>query len=199
MMSSGDNKKCPFSGDKSDSIDRRDFLNGVAISAAASALPFAAEAQQTPGTQDTQGYYPPAQHGLRGSHPGSFETAHSLRDGDFWKSAKPPQDSHAVYDLVVVGAGTSGLSAGYFFRQKKPNAKILILDNHDDFGGHAKRNEYNLNGRIELLNGGTELIDSPRPYSAVAAGVLQDLGINPVALTKQDDHNELYKGLSPST
>jgi spermidine dehydrogenase len=192
---SGDDKKCPFS----DNIDRRDFLNGVAVGAAALTVPGIAEAQVTPGTQDTPGYYPPAQHGLRGSHPGAFETAHSLRDGDFWKSAKPPQDSHAVYDLVVVGAGISGLSAAYFFRQKKPNAKILILDNHDDFGGHAKRNEYNLNGRIELLNGGTELIDSPRPYSKVAAGLLSELGIDPVKLTAQDDRDTLYKGLAPST
>jgi spermidine dehydrogenase len=190
-----DNKKCPFSN----GIVRRDFLNGVAVGAAASLLPFSAEAQATPGTQDTPGYYPPAQHGLRGSHPGSFETAHSLRDGDFWKSAKTPDDTHAIYDLVVVGAGISGLSAAYFFRQKKPNAKILILDNHDDFGGHAKRNEYNLNGRTELLNGGTELIDSPRPYSKVASGLLTELGIDPTTLTKQDDRNELYKGLAPST
>jgi spermidine dehydrogenase len=192
---SDDARKCPFSGN----IDRRDFLNGVAVGAAALAMPGMAEAQQTPGTQDTPGYYPPAQHGLRGSHPGSFETAHSLRDGTFWDHAKKPEDSHAVYDLVVVGAGISGLSAAYFFRQKKPNAKILILDNHDDFGGHAKRNEYDLNGRIELLNGGTELIDSPRPYSKIAAGVLTDLGIDPVALTKQCDRNDLYKGLASST
>ncbi|HEY5339137.1 MAG TPA: NAD(P)-binding protein, partial [Rhizomicrobium sp.] len=192
-------KACPFSGDKRDGIDRRDFLNGVAVGAAALAMPGIAEAQVTPGTQDTPGYYPPAQHGLRGSHPGSFETAHSLRDGAFWQSAKKPEDSHAIYDLVVVGAGISGLSAAYFFKQAKPNAKILILDNHDDFGGHAKRNEYNLNGRIELLNGGTELIDSPRPYSKVAAGLLADLGIDPVKLTAQDDRDTLYKGLAPST
>jgi spermidine dehydrogenase len=188
-------KKCPFS----DGVDRRDFLNGVAVTAASLAFAREAEAQATPGTQDTPGYYPPAQHGLRGSHPGAFETAHSLRDGTFWDHAQKPEDTHAIYDLVVVGAGISGLSAAYFFRQKKPNAKILILDNHDDFGGHAKRNEYNLNGRLELLNGGTELIDSPRPYSKVAAGVLTDLGIDPVALTKQCDRDELYKDLAPST
>jgi spermidine dehydrogenase len=192
-----DGKKCPFG--KNDGVDRRDFLNGVAISAAASLLPFGADAQQTPGPQDTPGYYPPAQHGLRGSHPGAFETAHDLRDGTFWQSAKKPEDSHAVYDLVVVGAGISGLSAAYFFRQKKPNAKILILDNHDDFGGHAKRNEYNLNGRIELLNGGTELIDSPRPYSKVAAGLLTDLGIDPVKLAAQCTKDDVYKGLAPAT
>jgi spermidine dehydrogenase len=189
-----DEKKCPFSG----GIDRRDFLNGVAVSAASLALAREAKAQATPGTQDMPGYYPPAQHNLRGSHPGSFETAHSLRDGTFWDHAKKPEDTHPIYDLVVVGAGISGLSAAYFFKQAKPNAKILILDNHDDFGGHAKRNEYNLNGRMELLNGGTELIDSPRPYSKVAAGLLADLGIDPVKLTKECDREDTYKGLLPA-
>jgi spermidine dehydrogenase len=195
---SSDSKKCPFSG-KDDGIDRRDFLNGVAIASAASFLPFGAEAQQTPGTQNTPGYYPPEQHGLRGSHPGAFETAHNLRDGTFWQSAKKPEDDHAVYDLVVVGAGISGLSAAYFFRQKKPNAKILILDNHDDFGGHAKRNEYHLNGKLALMNGGTMLIDSPHPYSPVAAGLIKDLGIDPAGFAKADYHYDVYKGLSHST
>ncbi|HEY8948415.1 MAG TPA: NAD(P)-binding protein [Rhizomicrobium sp.] len=189
-----DSKKCPFSG----GIDRRDFLNGVAVTAASLAMMREAQAQATPGVQDDPGYYPPLQHNLRGSHPGSFENAHALRDGTFWDRAKKPEDTHAIYDLVVVGAGISGLSAAYFFRKAKPNAKILILDNHDDFGGHAKRNEYNLNGRTELLNGGTELIDSPRPYSKVAAGLLADLGIGPVKLTEECDRDETYKGLSPS-
>jgi spermidine dehydrogenase len=192
---SSDIKKCPFSDD----IDRRDFLNGVAVSAAALAMASKAEAQQTPGTQDTPGYYPPGQHGLRGSHPGSFETAHSLRDGTFWQHARTPEDTHPIYDLVVVGAGISGLSAAYFFRQKKPDAKILILDNHDDFGGHAKRNEYHLNGRLELMNGGTMLIDSPHPYSAVAAGLIKTLGIEPAAFAKKDYHYDVYKGLTFST
>src|ERR1700722_10415269 len=120
-------------------IDRRDFLNGVAITTAAISLAGAGAANASvPLPQDQPGYYPPELHGLRGSHPGSFETAHSLRDGTFWKTAKKPEDAKIVYDLVVVGAGISGLSAAYFFRKAKPNARILILDNHDDFGGHAK-------------------------------------------------------------
>ncbi len=180
-------------------IDRRDFLNGVAVSAATLAMMSKAEAQATPGNQDMPGYYPPLSHGLRGSHPGSFEAAHALRDGSFWDHAKKPEDTHALYDLVVVGGGISGLSAAYFFRQAKPDAKILILENHDDFGGHAKRNEYDLNGRMELLNGGTQLIDSPRPYSKVAAGLLTALGIQPAALAKACDKPEVYKGLASST
>ncbi len=182
-------------------IHRRDFLNGAAMTAATvSATLLADPSLAAPAAaQDGSGYYPPALHGIRGSHPGAFETAHSVRDGTFWQSAEAMHDTDGVYDLVVVGAGISGLAAAHFYRTAKPNAKILILDNHDDFGGHARRNEYHLNGRLELLNGGTELIDSPRPYSAVAAGLLKTLGIDPVALAKASDKPEIYAGLGPAS
>ena len=182
-------------------IDRRDFLQGMAVGAGAisGGLATSADAAGAALTQDQPGYYPPLLNGLRGSHPGSFETAHSLRDGAFWDRAEKPEDSHAVYDLIVVGAGISGLSAAYFFRAAKPNARILILDNHDDFGGHAKRNEFQLGGHQELLNGGTQLIDSPRPYSPAAAGLLKQLGIEPAPFAKKYDKPDIYKGLAPAT
>jgi spermidine dehydrogenase len=118
---------------------------------------------------------------MRGSHPGSFEAAHALRDGTFPKAGARPIDTGENYELVVVGGGISGLAAAYFYRAAAgPDARILILDNHDDFGGHAKRNEFELDGKIQLINGGTAGIDSPRPYSAVAAGLLRTLGIDPM-------------------
>jgi spermidine dehydrogenase len=124
-----------------------------------------------------------------------------VRDGTFWQTAQMPHDTDRVYDVVIVGAGISGLSAAHFYRAARPDSRILVLDNHDDFGGHAKRNEFRLSGRLELLNGGTELIDSPRPYSAVAAGLLKQLGINPVALAEASDRPEVYRslGLGPAT
>jgi spermidine dehydrogenase len=162
-------------------IPRRDFLNGVLMTGAAAtlgALPTGAQAAP----QDDAGYYPPRLNGMRGSHPGSFEAAHSLRDGTFWDRAPKPAGPELDFDLVIVGAGISGLSAAYFARQARPDIKILILDNHDDFGGHAKRNEFQLGKRMGLINGGTLEIDSPRPYSAVADGLMKALGIDPPAL-----------------
>ena len=179
-------------------IDRRDFLNGVAVgigALGAVGLGGAAQAQAASGGQDAIGYYPPSLQGLRGSHPGSFETAHALRDGAFWDQAPPAEDTDQPYDLVVVGGGISGLSAAYFYRAARPGARILILDNHDDFGGHAKRNEFMLDGKLALLNGGTLEIDSPRPYSAVASGLLSALGVDPVALAKACDRPTVQDGL----
>ena len=179
-------------------ITRRDFMNGAAMVIGAAMLPHASASGATnlPEPQNDPGYDPPGKTGLRGSHPGSFEIAHSLRDGTFWESAGRPVESPETYDLVIVGGGISGLAAAYFFREKAGNsARILILENHDDFGGHAKRNEFHLGGKLQLLNGGTLLIDSPTPYSPVADGLLKKLGIDPPQFEARYTDHKLYRSL----
>jgi spermidine dehydrogenase len=182
-------------------ITRRDFLNGIAIGAAAAASspllaasldPTAPGAGPLPAAaQDAAGYYPPLLTGMRGSHPGSFEDAHALRDG---RPVPTPTDTGEDYDLIVVGGGISGLAAAHFYlAQTSPKSRILILENHDDFGGHAKRNEFNLGGHLNLLNGGTLEIDSPRPYGPVAAGLLTTLGIDVAKLARATEDPQFYK------
>jgi spermidine dehydrogenase len=161
-------------------ITRRDFLQGAALGLTAPLLPLLGAPTSWAGDVDTgaqaaAGYYPPALTGLRGSHAGAFETAHALRDGRRWDR---PRETHEHYDLVVVGAGISGLSAAHFYLAHSPAARILILDNHDDFGGHARRNEFHIDGRLQLMNGGTLSIESPKPYSSVADGLLKSVGID---------------------
>ena len=179
-------------------ITRRDFMNGAAMAIGAAMLPsgrgFDAGSPLEP--QNQPGYDPPVKTGLRGSHPGAFETAHSLRDGTFWESVGTPIDSHEAYDLVIVGGGISGLAAAYFFRQRAGNStRILILENHDDFGGHAKRNEFHMSGKLQVLNGGTFLIDSPTPYSPIADGLLKKLGIDPPQFEARFTDHKLYPSL----
>ncbi len=177
-------------------IARRDFLQGAAIGVTltglAPELARAAEAE----AQNGPGYYPPTRLGMRGSHPGAFEAAHAVRDGDFWSGATGLNDTNEEYDLVVAGGGISGLSAAYFYRAARPRAKILIIENHDDFGGHAKRNEFHVNGRMELINGGTYEISSPYPYSKVASGLITALGIEPAALEKECRDRSAYAKLA---
>jgi len=164
------------------SITRRDFLDGVAIAFGATVLPAGCRTGEPDvpfAPERDPRYYPPALTGLRGSHPGSFEVAHQLRDGTLWETVGSPRDTGERYDLVVLGAGISGLSAAHFYRKMHGDApRILVLDNHDDIGGHAKRNEFTVGDRRLIGYGGTESIESPAQYSAVAKGVLADLGID---------------------
>jgi spermidine dehydrogenase len=176
-------------------ITRRDFLNGVAVTAAAALVPPHLFGQGETIPQDSPDYYPPALTGLRGSHPGSFDAAHALRDGTFWDSAGTPQDTGETFDLIIVGGGISGLAAAHFYRKSAgANARILILDNHDDFGGHAKRNEFRVGNAFRLGFGGTFSIESPAPYSQVARGVIEELGIDVASYPKYHDR-KLYGSL----
>ena len=156
-------------------ISRRDFLNGTQIAIGAAALsPLLNACAPTP-YEFALGanYYPPAKTGLRGSHDGSWETMHARAAGQEWETSK--LNEH--YDLVVVGGGISGLSAAYFYKKENPDGRILILDNHDDFGGHAKRNEFQINGETRIGYGGTESIDTPSHYTPEAIGLIKDIGI----------------------
>ena len=169
-------------------ISRRDFLNGVALTIGAGLTP-AAQIAAEPAR------YPPALTGLRGQHPGSFEVAHEIgRAGKRYSI-----DDLAVeeaYDLVVVGGGISGLAAAWFFRRAAgADARILVLDNHDDFGGHAKRNEFTLDGRLIIGYGGSQSIQSPRTlYSDVAKSLLSELGVEAARFERAFDRN-LYPSL----
>jgi spermidine dehydrogenase len=164
----------------SDKITRRDFVNGVALGTAALGLtPFDVLARQRrPALPGEHADYPPGLTGMRGSHPGSFETAHAVARGG--RRFTPPKPrTGPLYDLVVVGGGISGLAAAKFYRDRRGEpCRILVLDNHDDFGGHARRNEFTVDDRTLLCYGGSQTIDSPLKYSPVARQLLEDIAID---------------------
>jgi spermidine dehydrogenase len=180
-------------------ITRRDFVGGVGAVVGGSLVgPGCILANE--GTANSSGadeYYPPALTGMRGSHAGSFEAAHALRDGKNWAGAT---DTDEHYDLVVVGGGLSGLSAAYFFLTSAgPGARVLVLDNHDDFGGHAKRNEMIYRGRTLMMNGGTSYFESVHQYSAVARTLLAAVGIDvDSAIARSDEGMGFYRSLGLS-
>ncbi len=168
-------------------ITRRDFIHdtGITVLGLAMPLPGLAVAQDG-GTL----YYPPTLTGLRGSHPGSFEVAHALaREGRRFEN---PRALDEQYDLVVVGGGMSGLAAAYFHRKLHgAQSRILILDNHDDFGGHAKRNEFNQGGPMRLAWGGTVNLEYPM-FSGVVNELLRELGVDIPRLRKDFSFNWLW-------
>jgi spermidine dehydrogenase len=140
--------------------------------------------------------YPPGLQGLRGNHDGSQQYPHMLRDGQAVPGMAARHETGEQYDLVVVGAGISGLSAAYFYRKRFGlDARILVLDNHDDFGGHARRNEFDVDGRTLLSYGGTQAIDSPGTYRPVAMSLLRELGVDIDRLARRY-HRNAYRGLT---
>ncbi len=188
-------------------ITRRDFLNGVATSVGTALIggtvashAFSAETLLAAAAFDdffpekAADYYPPARMGMRGNHDGTFTFAHLLRDGEKWEDLGKAVSADESYDLVIVGAGISGLAAAYFYRlHAGRDARILLLDNHDDFGGHAKRNEFQAGGRMLLAYGGTQSIESPGKYSEVARTLLQNIGVRVERFNQAYDQNRYSK------
>ena len=183
-------------------ITRRDFLNGFGIAIGggfalsnhewlnAFGLP-----QSPLAAEKNPNYYPPTLTGMRGTTDATMQAGHALRDGRDWGRATADSET---YDLIVVGGGISGLSAAYFFRKMAgPKARVLIIENHDDFGGHARRNEYYAGGRMILGYGGTQSIAGPKLYSRESMGLLRELGVDVEKFYKYFDQNfERSQGLS---
>ena len=170
-------------------ITRRDFLNGVSICLAGATVigPKTVIAKAEPLSSSLSSYYPPALTGIRGNHDGAFETSHNLA----WHGKKPASynELDEEYDLIVVGAGISGLAAALFYQQKAgKGARILLLDNHDEFGGHARRNEFYSQNKMLLGPGGSGNFQDSHLYSPQSKQLISDLGF---------DINKIRKAMAP--
>src|SRR5262245_22506222 len=176
-------------------ISRRDFVHDVGLAGLGLALPWPSFATSPAGDAP---YYPPTLTGLRGSHAGAFEVAHALaREGRHFDD---PRLLDETWDLVVVGGGISGLASAFYYRKLHgADARVLILDNHDDFGGHAKRNEFHQGGPMRLAWGGTVNLEYPK-YSEVALAFIRELGVDIDRLRRDYSFNWLgnQHGLAPS-
>ena len=171
-------------------ITRREFIDGVASTVLATSA-FRARA-----SSPAIGPYPPSLTGFRGSRDADLEVAHEMRDGAHYRIEDFPVTEEV--DCAIVGAGIAGLTAAYTVRQGLPKGRILILDNHDDFGGHARRNEFTVDGRLLIGYGGSESIQSPdSQWSPTALRLLSQLGVD-VRRFQRAIATSLYPGLGLS-
>jgi spermidine dehydrogenase len=172
-------------------ITRRDFLDGAACALVAGMAPRPGLALES-GTP-----YPPGRTGYLGSRPQDFAVAHGVRDGRRYSlDSQPVTERH---DYIVIGSGIGGLACAHYLHQARPKASILILDNHDEFGGHARRNEFNVGGRLLLGYGGSESLEGiRRRWSRVARDCVASIGVD-VDRLERAFNTGLYPGLGLSS
>ncbi len=156
-------------------ITRRDFLDGVALGVAgAAALAHGGAAIGAPVSRSM----PAAD--FAGQSLRAAAALHARRDG-----APPPvvpaflPDGETA-DLVVVGAGISGLTAAHLYRQHAGRpVRVLLLDALPELGGHALRNEFVASNGSRIIGyGGSEALDSPSLWSPAAHALIRGIGID---------------------
>ncbi len=150
-------------------ITRRDFLQGTALAVGSTAAARAA----APTAVATAG-------GFSGQTDALNATAHALRDDPArWRNTVAERDE-GVEDLVVVGAGISGLAGAHLYQRHAGRpVRMLVLDALDEVGGHARRNEFvSRSGRRLIGYGGSQSLDTPSFFSPAVSGLLQDIGID---------------------
>ena len=142
-------------------ITRRDFVGGTLLGAGASLL-----GMPSPAAARGAAAAPPALTGMTGLGPdwtgpggvGDYarsngnthevvNAAHGgIRNGQFDQLLRAAVDTGEHPDVVVIGCGISGLSAGWALRKNNSSAQLLMLDQHPIFGGEAKQNEFDVDG-----------------------------------------------------
>jgi spermidine dehydrogenase len=153
-------------------ITRRDFLGATLLGAGASLLEGITPAQILAAAvdDDWNGYGGIGDY--RRSNGNTLEvlqTGHKMRDGAYSSLLANPVDTGETHDCVVVGGGISGLAAALFFQRLAGSGKsCLILENHPIFGGEAKQNEFEVDGKRLIAHQGSAIYLVPYPHSFIA-------------------------------
>jgi len=153
-------------------ITRRDFLGSTLLGAGATLLDGVTPAQILASAveDDWTGYGGIGDY--RRSNGNTLEVlqaGHKMRDGVYRSPLADPIDTGEMYDCVVVGGGISGIAAALFFqRLAGPGKTCLILENHPIFGGEAKQNEFEVDGKRLIAHQGSAIYLVPYPHSFIA-------------------------------
>jgi len=152
-------------------ITRRDFLGSTLLGYGAGLLPQRAPAATGRATtaDEFTGYGGIGDYaGSNGNTRDVVLAGHQMRDGVFDRPPAEVADTGELYDCVVVGGGISGLAAALtFLSEAGPQKKVLVLENHPIFGGEAKRNEFEVDGKRLIAHQGSAIYFVPYPHSAI--------------------------------
>jgi len=186
-------------------VTRRDFVGGTLIGSGAALLTISApgtmssaKAQTVPSPLNDLGADWTGPGGI-GDYAGKNGNTHPvvnashshIRNGDLDKRIANAPLVDDLYDVIIVGAGISGLTSAFVTARENPGAKILILDQHAIFGGEAKQNEFEVDGyKLVAPQGSTGIVV---PFAAAekfgfGSPFLKELGY-PEEFTYQEAKN----------
>jgi spermidine dehydrogenase len=153
-------------------ITRRDFLGSTLLGAGAALLEGATPAQilAAASGDDWTGYGGIGDYRYsNGNTLEVLQAGHKMRDAAYGSSFAGAIDTGEIYDCVVVGGGISGIAAALFFQRLAGAGKTcLVLENHPIFGGEAKQNEFEVDGKRLIAHQGSAIYLVPYPHSFIA-------------------------------
>ena len=151
-------------------ITRRDFLGSMLLASGALLLEGVAPSELLAGADEFSGYGGVGEYSR--SNGNTLEVllaGHKMRDRVYDPLPANTVDTGEIYDCVIVGGGISGLAAALFFlRHAGPGRSVLILENHPIFGGEAKQNEFEIEGKRLIAHQGSAIYLVPYPHSFIA-------------------------------
>ncbi len=169
------------------SITRRDFLGSTLLASGSLLLRDLTPAQLLNAAEDWNGDGGVGEYRTsNGNTWDVLQAGHRMRDGAYSLSPADAVNTGETVDCVVVGGGISGLAAALFFlRSAGPGKSCLILENHPIFGGEAKQNEFDVDGKRLVAHQGSAIYLLPFPHSFIAR-FYDSIGVQAPKLSYQE-------------
>jgi len=148
-------------------ITRRDFVGGVLLASGAALLDGATPMELLAGKDEFTGYGGVGEYAKsNGNTWAVLESGHRIRDSVYDPLPKDIVETTEAYDCVIVGGGISGIAAALFFQRETSGKKTcLVLENHPIFGGEAKQNEFEVDGKRVVGHQGSAIYQLQKPAS----------------------------------
>lgn len=167
-------------------ITRRDFVGGVLVASGAALLDGLTPLELMAEKDEFTGYGGVGEYARsNGNTWAVLQAGHRIRDRVYEALPKDVIETGEMYDCVVVGGGISGIAAALFFQQQTGGKKkCLVLENHPIFGGEAKQNEFEVDGKRLVAHQGSAIYQLQKPVSFLAQ-FYDSIGLKAPKLTYQ--------------
>ena len=148
-------------------ITRRDFVGGMLVASGGALLEGMSPLELMAEKDEFTGYGGVGEYARSNGNTWPVLLAgHRIRDGVYDPLPKNVIETGEMYDCVIVGGGISGIAAALFFqRETGGKKKCLMLENHPIFGGEAKQNEFEVNGKRLIGHQGSAIYQLQKPES----------------------------------